>query len=246
MLINCNRTLYILTSVIWINVRSSWSTRLATRLSLIAPRPETRAKLSALYTSSRFGVVNKKKIACHDKSGRISLGDGATYRCRSGADSAEIGRARVGGSPRNTSTVNLRVFPRGARWVRTRVREYGPNYARIHIVMLARAARIKRSDSSRMLTSSSACSRGNQPARDAKTCCGSSKRRVSASAPYHRVGIVASIRQRSRCRKFLARRRRGAITRDDRRPRAPKGLGGKPALVRAPTPRHPLSSDFVL
>lgn len=41
--------------------------------------------------------------------------------------------------------------------------------------MLARAARIKCSDSFRMLTSSSACSRGNQPASDAKTCCGSER-----------------------------------------------------------------------
>lgn len=104
---------------------------------------------------------------------------------------------------------------------RARSRTQYPNYARIYDRMLARAARIKHSDSSRMLTSSSACSRGNQPARDAKTCCGSSERRVSARAVPSRGYRRRSAE--SRCRKFLARRR-GAIAQDDRHSRVPKGL----------------------
>lgn len=138
------------------------------------------------------------------------------------------------------------VFPRDARCV---CDAHAPANAgqimRAYERMLARAARIKCSDSSRMLTSSSACSRGNQPARDAKTCCGSSERRCKCltvpSRGYQRCPRVL-------CRKFLARRGRGAIARDDRSRKSSKGLGGKP-YSRAPAHQvyhRPLSSDFVL
>lgn len=93
------------------------------------------------------------------------------------ARSAEIGRALRrendlsfhGGSPRYIHR-RFPYFPRDACCVcaRTCARANASRIMRAYDRMLARAARIKRNDSSRMLTSSSACSRGNQPARRCK------------------------------------------------------------------------------
>ena len=115
----------------------------------------------------------------------------------------------------------LSVFPRGARCVCTQYARAPANAGQImrsYERMLARAARIKCSDSSRMLTSSSACSRGNQPARDAKTCCGSSERRCKCltvpSRGYQRCPRVVEYYAGNSWRG--EEEPRGAIARDDR------------------------------
>lgn len=143
---------------------------------------------------------------------------------------------------RDISAVNFRVSPR-----RTCARANASRIMRAYDRMLARAARIKRNDSSRMLTSSSACSRGNQPARRCKNVCSSERRARRCSRLIHRVGTRVDSR--------VGNSRHGEE--EARIARAPSPLASPEgareenrcslARPRANSVHHrPLSSDFVL